>query len=74
MSDSEFLEDAINEVDDSLYNANHIVSSLETAMSVECLDDLLGNLSDARFYIKELDKTLSLLHKKVKAKVERKDK
>lgn len=66
----EILQDAIGALDDHLKSARDLVEALETAETVENMDDFMVNLDEAIEYARQLHKELRDLKKETKEKSE----
>lgn len=72
MSEEEFLDEMINEACDLVVLLQDIESALNNATSVECMDDMLANLDDAKHALKSLEDDLKAAHARAKKFIQEK--
>lgn len=64
--DEELLDDLLSEASELAESANNLRKILENASSVECLNDMLSNLDDAKVESEEIHKGILAAHRRVK--------
>lgn len=74
MSEEEFLDDMITEASDMVDLCNDVQACLEMATSVECMNDLLGNLKDANDYLDSLSHDIKKSIQKARRFISMRDK
>lgn len=72
MDEEEFLDEMINEAVELGVLLQDVEGSLNNAASVECMDDMLANLDDAKHALKSLAADLDIAHTRARRFVQEK--
>lgn len=74
MSEEEFLDEMLTEAGDLVALNENVETALKSATSVECMEDMLANLDDAKHALDDLRKELDAAHKRAKKFIQAKGK